>query len=32
VTTAFFTGKKNVHLPAETPIVFSLRSSINVRG
>ena len=32
VTTAFFTGKKNVRLPAETPIVFSLRSPIDVRG
>jgi hypothetical protein len=30
-TTAFITGKKNVRLPVETPIVFSLRSSVAVR-
>ena len=30
-TTAFFTGKKNVKLPVETPLVFSLRSSVAVR-
>jgi outer membrane lipoprotein SlyB len=30
-TTAFFTGKKNVKLPVETPLVFSLRSSIAVQ-
>jgi hypothetical protein len=29
-TTAFFTGKKNVKLPVETPIVFSLRSNVAV--
>jgi hypothetical protein len=29
-TTAFFTGRKNVDLPVETPMVFSLRSGIAV--
>lgn len=31
-TTAFITGRKNVRLPVETPLVFSLRGSISVRG
>jgi hypothetical protein len=31
-TGAFITGKKNVKLPVETPLVFSLRHSISVRG
>jgi hypothetical protein len=31
-TTAFITGKKNVKLPVETPLVFSLRGAIAVRG
>ncbi len=31
-TTAFITGKKNVRLPVETPLVFSLRGAIAVRG
>lgn len=30
-TTAFVTGKKHVRLPVETPLVFSLRSSVAVR-
>lgn len=30
-TTAFITGKKNVRLPVETPMVFSLRSRVAVR-
>ena len=30
-TTAFVTGKKHVRLPVETPLVFSLRSSVSVR-
>jgi len=30
-TTAFFTGKKNVTLPVETPMVFRMRSSVAVR-
>jgi hypothetical protein len=30
-TTAFITGRKNVRLPVETPMVFSLRSSVAVR-
>jgi hypothetical protein len=30
-TTALFTGKKNVKLPVETPVVFSLRSSLAVQ-
>jgi hypothetical protein len=30
-TTAFITGKRNVRLPVETPLVFSLRSSVAVR-
>jgi hypothetical protein len=30
-TTAFITGRKNVKLPVETPMVFSLRSSLTVR-
>lgn len=29
-TTAFFTGRKNVKLPVETPLVFSLRASVPV--
>ena len=29
-TTAFFTGKKNVALPVETPLVFSLRSEVQL--
>jgi len=31
-TGAFITGRKNVRLPAETPLVFSLRSAVTVRG
>ena len=31
-TTAFITGKRNVKLPAETPVVFSLSSDAGVRG
>lgn len=31
-TGAFITGKKNVRLPVETPLVFSLRNSVTVRG
>jgi hypothetical protein len=30
-TSAFITGRKNVNLPVETPLVFALRSSIAVR-
>jgi len=30
-TTAFITGRKNLRLPVETPMVFSLRSSVAVR-
>jgi hypothetical protein len=30
VTTAFITGKKNVRLPAETPLYFSLRNQVQV--
>jgi len=30
-TTAFITGKKNVKLPVETPLIFSLRSSVQLR-
>jgi hypothetical protein len=30
-TTAFITGRKNVKLPVETPLVFALRSSVAVR-
>lgn len=30
-TTAFFTGKKNVRLPVETPLAFTLRSAVVVR-
>lgn len=30
-TTAFITGRKNVKLPVETPLVFALRSSVTVR-
>jgi len=30
-TTAFFTGRKNVTLPVETPMVFRMRSSVAVR-
>jgi hypothetical protein len=30
-TTAFVTGRKNVKLPVETPMVFALRSSVTVR-
>ena len=29
--TAFFTGKKNVTLPVETPLTFSLRSDVQVK-
>jgi hypothetical protein len=29
-STAFFTGKKNVKLPVETPLAFSLRASVTV--
>ena len=31
-TTALITGKRNVKLPVETPLVFSLRSKVDVRG
>jgi hypothetical protein len=31
-TGAFITGRKNVRLPVETPMVFSLRASVTVRG
>jgi len=31
-TTALFTGRKNVKLPVETPVVFSLRSSLTLRA
>jgi len=30
-TTAFFTGRKNVKLPAETPLVFTLRAAVPIR-
>jgi len=30
-TTAFFTGRKNVTLPVETPLTFALRSSVQVK-
>lgn len=30
-TTAFFTGRKNVKLPAETPLVFALRAAVPIR-
>jgi hypothetical protein len=30
-TTAFLTGRKNVTLPVETPMVFALRSSVTVQ-
>ena len=30
-TAAFVTGKKNVRLPVETPLTFSLRSSVQVK-
>jgi hypothetical protein len=30
-TTAFFTGRKNVKLPVETPLVFSLRAAVPLR-
>jgi len=30
-TTAFFTGKKNVKLPVESRMVFSLRSGVPLR-
>jgi hypothetical protein len=30
-TTAFITGRKNVKLPVETPLIFALRSSVAVR-
>jgi hypothetical protein len=30
-TTAFITGKKNVKLPVETPLTFSLRSSVQLK-
>jgi hypothetical protein len=30
-TTAFVTGKKNVRLPVETPMEFSLRSAVQVK-
>jgi len=29
-TTAFITGRKNVKLPVETPMVFSLRSAVRI--
>ena len=28
--TAFFTGRKNVRLPVETPMVFSLRAPVSI--
>lgn len=31
-TTAFITGKKDVRLPVETPLVFRLRSAVAVHG
>ena len=31
-TGAFITGKKDVRLPAETRVVFSLRNPVDVRG
>lgn len=31
-TGAFITGRKDVKLPVETPLVFSLRNSVTVRG
>jgi len=31
-TGAFITGRKNVRLPVETPLVFSLRNEVTVRG
>ncbi len=31
-TSAFITGRKNVRLPVETPLVFSLRAPITVHG
>jgi hypothetical protein len=31
-TGAFLTSKKNVKLPVETPLVFSLRNAVTVRG
>ena len=31
-TTALITGKKNVYLPVETPLVFTLREAVAVRG
>ncbi len=31
-TGAFITGRKNVKLPVETPLVFSLRGAVAVRG
>jgi hypothetical protein len=30
-TTAFITGKKNVKLPVETPMTFSLRAGVQLR-
>jgi hypothetical protein len=32
VTGALITGKKNLRLPAETPLVFSLRSAVMIRS
>jgi hypothetical protein len=31
-TGSFITGRKNVRLPVETPLVFSLRNAVTVRG
>ena len=31
-TGAFITGKRNVKLPVETPLVFSLHAAVSVRG
>jgi hypothetical protein len=31
-TGAFITGRKNVRLPVETPLLFSLRNAVTVRG
>ncbi len=31
-TAAFITGKRNVKLPVETPLIFSLRGALAVRG
>jgi hypothetical protein len=31
-TGAFITGRKNVRLPVETPLVFSLRNAVTLRG